>query len=665
MRYFSIILLLALAALGVSAKEKEPVKKKAEPEAAAEFFAPTALHSIHIRISYEQFNLMQPRRRARPATLDASSIPQPAAEVGPVAPAAPAAKSPAFEGDAPGPANYGYEYPYVKAHVELDDIPMADVGLRYKGNSSYEGTSRGLKRPMKIDFNRFVAGRKFLGQESLNLANNAFDPSFVRETLSYYVYRAAGVPAPRTSLAMVYLSVPGQCDREYIGCYTIVEEVDGDPFLKHHFGAAEIPVFKPESIRGLPYMGEDINNWSERYRPKTKPNPAAAKPLIEFVKLLNYADDATFIAKVDESFDVDLFLRYLACTALLGDLDSILANYHNFYLVVSPANVKTGQSGKVSFLPWDMNLSLASYGGGEQLVDLDIRHPWGGENKLISRFLTVDKYRDAYLAHVRKITAEVFNPAHLDPFLDRLDQVLEEPAEAAAASIPQTRMGPIGLSDERGRGWHGGGHFAPREYVAARWAAVVAQLDGKNDPSRLFVPRAWQPNVNRMGVRASPSMGNLSLMAQAIRRLADKNGDFAISPREARDAAAVLYYQVASEAHPESIDQAQLAVGLEQIVGAFGARGIEEAPRPPAGNPARGDPTRGWSRQRGRVTVSAGQSWSRAIFEFADSDGDGKLTLAELLAATDRLCCLTDPDHTDRLNERELTEGLDELVAPK
>jgi hypothetical protein len=40
---------------------------------------------------------------------------------------------------------------------------------------------------MKVEFDRFVPGRTFRGLHTLNLANNAFDGSLLREALSYEV----------------------------------------------------------------------------------------------------------------------------------------------------------------------------------------------------------------------------------------------------------------------------------------------------------------------------------------------------------------------------------------------------------------------------------------------------------------------------------------------
>ncbi|HSI33324.1 MAG TPA: CotH kinase family protein [Tepidisphaeraceae bacterium] len=663
------MLLLAVPAVAAAADADKRAKKKdkePKPDPSAEFFAPTTLHTIHIQITYDQFQQMQPTRRARPAPLDAASIPAPVAKpapaVAPVPAGAPdkAPRLPAQEGKPAGIANYGYEYPYVKAQVEIDNVPLADVGVRYKGNSSYNATERGLKRPMKLDFNRFKPGQDHLGIESLNLANNAFDISLMRETICYATYRAAGVPAPRTTLATVYLSVEGHCRQEYIGLYTLVEEVDGDQFLDRHFGKADLPVFKPEAIRGLPYMGEDIANYAERYRPKNKiTDPAAARPLIEFLKLLNYADDQTFNAEIEKVFDVDGFLNYLAVTGVVCHLDSNLANNHNFYLVVGPPDKKAGRPSRVHWLPWDMNLALATYGGGgEQLVNLDVRHPWGGTNRLCERILAVDKYRDAYLKHVRNVVTVAFNSAVMDPLIDRVQSELLEAEEAAAASIPQTRMGPIGLEEEKGRAWRGSGRMSPRAFIAARAAAVVAQLDGTHDPAKLFVPAGHNPGAVRAGVRASVLMGNLSLMAQAVRQAADKDGDFHVSPREARDAAAALYVQLADEDKPESIDAKTLAARLDPLVTAFSARPAQDVAR-------LNQPRDRGRRQPQPDLISPGEQWARVILAFADADHDGKLTVAELTAATDRLFAQADADRTGLLGEREILEALDDVAAPE
>lgn len=72
------------------------------------------------------------------------------------------------------------EYPFVHADLALYGQALKDVGVRFKGNSSYRNFPRGSERPLKLDFNRFVKGQKLFGQAQLNLSNNFMDPSQTR-----------------------------------------------------------------------------------------------------------------------------------------------------------------------------------------------------------------------------------------------------------------------------------------------------------------------------------------------------------------------------------------------------------------------------------------------------------------------------------------------------
>ena len=55
-----------------------------------------------------------------------------------------------------GAWDHNQSFPYARAQVTVDGKPFKDAGLRFKGNSSYNFASRGLKRPCKVDTNRFV-----------------------------------------------------------------------------------------------------------------------------------------------------------------------------------------------------------------------------------------------------------------------------------------------------------------------------------------------------------------------------------------------------------------------------------------------------------------------------------------------------------------------------
>ena len=95
-------------------------------------------------------------------------------------------------------------------------VTLINVGVRLKGQAS-----RGdAKFPMKIKFDAFVPKQLFLGLKRMTLNNMAQDPSFIHEATAYKLYRAAGVPAPRTGYSKV------KVEGASMGLYLNIESVD-------------------------------------------------------------------------------------------------------------------------------------------------------------------------------------------------------------------------------------------------------------------------------------------------------------------------------------------------------------------------------------------------------------------------------------------------------
>ena len=115
---------------------------------------------------------------------------------------------------------------------------VANVGIRSRGRGSRNAHKPGLK----VDFDRYATGQKFLGLKSLVLDNLAQDPSGIHETVSMAFYARLGIPTPRE--AHVRLYVRG----EYIGLYALIESVDKD-FLKRVFGHQDPPTRTVATVR--------------------------------------------------------------------------------------------------------------------------------------------------------------------------------------------------------------------------------------------------------------------------------------------------------------------------------------------------------------------------------------------------------------------------------
>ena len=412
------------------------------------FFDPGALHTFHFKLTRQAWEAMQPRGVF--GEMFAASRPS--------------KEEPTHE------SPFGYRYTYAHADVDFDGHLYRDVGLRFKGNSSYL-VARDLKRPFKLDVNHYEEGQTLAGLTSLNFNNNAMDPTFMREALSYRVFREAGVPAPRTTWGLVYLTVESVHDHKLAGLYTLVEEVN-KPFLKAHFGSAKGLLLKPENAFDTPYLGEDFAKYKRMYRPRNSGTEATRKRLIEFVKLIHRADDAMFDAKIEEFLDVPGFLRFVAANAVLANMDSFLSTGHNYYLYVDPETLKA------HFIPWDLNLSFGTFdwvGTLDEQAKLSVAHPYVGKNRLTERLLSIDRYAKAYRAETERIARNCLARDRLEPWVKEMEAAIAQ-AERAA-NVPHRGL-PNGMPAA----------LDVKVFAKARYASVMVQIAGNEQG---YVPY-WQ-----------------------------------------------------------------------------------------------------------------------------------------------------------------------------
>jgi spore coat protein H len=436
------------------------------PKKAAIFFGLTNVWTIHLEVSQADWSAME---RSLPGLGPVLRMRGPAGQVGPA---------------------------YVTARVEIAGQKFEKAGLRFKGHSSLM-TSRGsLKRPFKIDFNRFEKGQKFLGMSKINLNNNAMDPSQIREALSYNIFRMAGIPASRTAFARVYLSVPEMFNQRYLGLYTVVEQVNGS-FLEDRFGSKEGLLVKPES--GLRYRGEDWSAYRRPYEAKNEPTPEDASRFIQFIKLVASGDEEYFRSHLEEFTDVDQFLRFLAVTVAIADMDSVLGMNHNFYLF------QRAQTKKIAWIPWDLNLSLGTGMGGEHGVELSIGRPAPSQSQVIEWILKDEKWFKLYKGHLQSLLDSALRPERLLRLVEQLRSALREPiALESPRSLEQFESSVLGpgtntvaqsnpdalLRGQPGRppefrvmanfGWPGMG-VPLTKWLPARAESIAAQLAGRSE----------------------------------------------------------------------------------------------------------------------------------------------------------------------------------------
>lgn len=401
----------------------------------------------------------------------------------------------------------GMTFEYVHADLEFAGARLTNVAVRFKGNGTFMGARMSDKKSLKVDLNEFVKGQKLAGLGKLNLHNNTTDASWMNEPLSYALYRAAGVPAPRTTYARVRVNAPGAHDNSYLGLYSIVENPDNN-WAEANFGTKKGAIFKPVTPTLFRYLGDDWKAYNQIYDPKTELTEKQKRRVFDFAKLLAEASDADFARQVSEFIDVDEFSRFMAVTVWLSTLDSILTLGQNYVVYLHP------KTDRFQFVPWDLDHSFGNFGmqgSQDEREQLSIRKPWSGENRFFQRVMGVSAVRDAYLDRLKEFQGTILQPERLAKQVDDVakairDAVKEESPEKlerfdkviAGESVAMMfggggprggdrGPGPGGPGGDRrpggGRGGFGFGQPPKpiKGFVPARHASVAAQLAGTSE----------------------------------------------------------------------------------------------------------------------------------------------------------------------------------------
>jgi spore coat protein CotH len=363
-------------------------------------------------------------------------------------------------------------YVEVPATLQFEGKDWGTVSVRFKGSSSYKYAPSELKRSLKVDFNASDKSRTFFGMRELNLNNNAFDSSQMREALAYDVFRHAGVAAPRTAFARVLLTVPGTHDRRYVGLFTVVEQV-GQTFFRDRWGHEVGVLLKPEGLHGMPYLGNDWTKYEGPYSSRVTAKPDAAARFIAFVKLLNEVPVEEFAKRIGEYLDVDQFLHFLAAEVVLVNTDSPLAMNHNYWATIHPTTQK------VVWVPWDVNMAFAGFVPSG--ADLSLHKPSeAGVFPLVDRIFSIDGMVKRYDQIVREMVTTNFTVSRLAKEIQSIEATIRE--AVAADETTTAAIFARNVAEQPPPAPPGGGSGPPlRQFVVDRVESVISQLEGKRE----------------------------------------------------------------------------------------------------------------------------------------------------------------------------------------
>jgi len=515
-------------------------------------------------------------------------------------------------------------FPWAVGSVTIGEQVLKDIGVRYKGNASFNLMRGSLKRNLKIKLDWVKDDQSYNSVKTLNLNAGGLDPSKLRDALGYALFREAGVPAPRTTYAEVTLTVPGKYDKEHLGLYTIIEQVN-NAFLKDRFKSDKGLLMKPEGVASVEYYGNEWKLYESLYRPDVEPLVSQSKRVVEFARLVNESSDKQFRSVINSYLDVDTFLRFIAVNALIVNLDTLLAMPQNYYIYLHP------KSEKFVFFPWDLDISFAGWplgGPPEKQMDLSLMHPHSSdEHSLIDRLFAIEAVKARYARIIEELVAGAFLKERLLKNVQRLESKIQEAIERDAAAI----------ASRNERGYPAPLGYRPpglRAFIAARMVSIKSQLDGD---STGYVFSHARPG-GRLGRRGEGGFGRGRLASHMLSQGdSDKDG---ILSREELVTLLKGWFDTMDGGNLGKLDKASFVNSLPDAFFPSSAAGSR---RPP-----------------GKIPESY---VSEGLFSAADSDSDGSATKKSLIASFEKWFDSLDKSSREKLDEKSLMTGLRNFIS--
>jgi hypothetical protein len=307
----------------------------------------------------------------------------------------------------------------VPATVTVDGHTYPNVGVHFRGMSSFMMVPAGSKRSLNLSFDFANNDQRLLGYRTLNLLNVNGDPSFLRPMLYTEIARRY-IPTPRTNYVRVVIN------GEYWGVYINAQQFNTD-FTRDFFASTKGERWKvpgsPGGRGGLEYLGDSVDGYRRIYEIKTKESPEPWQALIELCRVLNTTSPAALQAALAPMLDVDETLKFLA-------LEVTLVNSDGYWTRASDYSLYRDERGRFHVLPHDTNEGLAEdrgpgpgrggFGGGEGGIMLDPLIGLDDTSKpLRSKLLAVPALRVRYLAYVREIAENWLDWRTLGPLASK------------------------------------------------------------------------------------------------------------------------------------------------------------------------------------------------------------------------------------------------------
>jgi hypothetical protein len=310
---------------------------------------------------------------------------------------------------------------YLMGSVTLNGVLYDSIGVKYKGNSSYDSTYE--KNPLHIELNTFK-DQHYQGYTDIKLSNGYGDPSLIREALAYHML-SSYMDCPKANFAAVYVN------GNFLGLYTSAESISNN-FCGRKFQSEDGTFVKgnpmitpgPAVKSNLKYLGEDTLSYMDYYEMLSSTGWKDLKNLCLALSATN--------PSIDTILDVDKTLWMLAFNNALVNLDSYTGVFaQNYYLYKN-------NNGVFKPIIWDLNMCFGGFPyagspnngmGSLSVTNMQqfsaLYHSTHSDWPMILNLLSDATLKRKYLAHMRSIVVDYLSNGKYLTLADSLQKLIE------------------------------------------------------------------------------------------------------------------------------------------------------------------------------------------------------------------------------------------------
>ncbi len=354
---------------------------------------------------------------------------------------------------------------YISVDVVINNKKISNVGIRPKGNNSLQqvSSSDSNRYSFKIKFDEYVDGQTCYGLDMLVLNNMIGDSTCMKEYTAFDMMNSLGIETPYFNYADISLN------GEKWGFYFAMEAYNDSYELRvnddesgvlynvkisegmgvkdnnamdfgsspNYFGknffdtSASNRSDKSFGRNGKGGMGASSTGGALIYTDDNSSSYSAIfgnavgndsteedyQRVIAAIKALNEGEN------IEEYFDVDEILRYLAVHTVLVNLDSYSSQMAQNYYIYE-------YGGKLQILPWDYNYAWGAFMGGNASdtvnfpIDTPISNVEMSERPLISKLLENEEYLEKYHDYLKQLMDNYFSDGKFASKLDEINETI-------------------------------------------------------------------------------------------------------------------------------------------------------------------------------------------------------------------------------------------------